>query len=217
MNHLLSNTMYKISRKLVLSSIAIFALSLAAFTGIRYHGDGNYQVNTEESNLEWTGKKFTGEHVGTLKIKSGTITMGGHQLRSGDFEIDMTTITCTDLKGDAKEDLENHLRNKDFFSTKKFPVATFKITSTGRMQVDKDGNNYWAKGDFTLKGITNEIQINSRLKVVGTVLTIAARFTIDRTKWDIKYKSISIFPELGDKFIYDDLEMRLTLVANKAD
>ena len=207
--------MNKTSGKLSLCLVAIVMLSMAAFTGLPYHGDGNYDVNTEESNLEWTGKKFTGEHVGTLKIKSGTLVMGGHALKSGEFEIDMTTINCTDVKGESKEDLENHLRNKDFFHTKKFPIATFKITSSGQMQMDQAGNNYWAKGDFTMKGITNEVSINCNLKITGTVLTLTSRFSIDRTKWGIKYKSKSIFPDLGDKFLYDDIEMRLKLVADK--
>ena len=207
--------MYKISKKFAVIVATIVAITLAAFTNISYHGDGNYEVDTEKSSLEWTGKKFTGEHVGTLKIKSGSLVMGGHALKSGEFEIDMTTINCTDLKGDSKEDLESHLRNKDFFHTKKFPIATFKITSSGLMQVDKDGNNYWAKGDFTLKGITNEIKINCNLKIAGTVLTLTSRFSIDRTRWDIKYKSKTIFPDLGDKFLYDEMDMRLKLVANK--
>lgn len=209
--------MNKTSKKSALCLLAIVMLSMVAFTGLRYHGDGNYSVNTEESNLEWTGKKFTGEHVGTLKIKSGTLVMGGHALKSGEFVIDMTTINCTDLKGESKEDIEGHLRNKDFFHTKKFPTATFKITSSGPMQVDQAGNNYWSEGDFTMKGITNKIKIGCNLKLSGTVLTVTSRFAIDRTKWGIKYKSKTIFPELGDKFIYDDMELRLKLVANKVE
>ncbi|PCH93639.1 MAG: lipid-binding protein [Bacteroidetes bacterium] len=207
--------MNKISKILAVILSALALLFFMAFTTATFHGDGSYNVDTDKSNLEWTGKKFTGEHVGNIKIKSGTLVMGGHALKSGEFEIDMTTINCTDLKGGAKEDIESHLRNKDFFHTKKFPIATFKITSSGNMQVDQNGNNYWVKGDFSMKGISNEIKISCNLKIAGTVLTIMSRFSIDRTKWDIKYKSKTIFPDLGDKFLYDEIDMRLKLVANK--
>jgi len=40
-------------------------------------------------------------------------------------------------------------------------------------------------------------------------------FKIDRSKWDIKYKSKSFFNDLADKFIYDDMEISITINANK--
>jgi hypothetical protein len=41
-------------------------------------------------------------------------------------------------------------------------------------------------------------------------------FTIDRSKWNIKYKSKSFFDDLGDSFIDDEIELTVNLVANKA-
>ena len=40
-------------------------------------------------------------------------------------------------------------------------------------------------------------------------------FAIDRTKWDVNYGSKSVFDNLGDKFINDDIELTVTVVANK--
>jgi hypothetical protein len=41
------------------------------------------------------------------------------------------------------------------------------------------------------------------------------KFTIDRSKWNIQYGSKSFFDNLGDKFINDDMELKVTLVASK--
>ena len=38
-------------------------------------------------------------------------------------------------------------------------------------------------------------------------------FTIDRTKWGINYGSKSIFDNLGDKFIDDDMEITIDVTA----
>ena len=41
-------------------------------------------------------------------------------------------------------------------------------------------------------------------------------FTIDRTKWNVNYGSKSVFDGLGDKFINDDISLKINLKANKA-
>ncbi len=41
-------------------------------------------------------------------------------------------------------------------------------------------------------------------------------FTIDRTKWNVNYGSKSIFDDLGDKFINDDSELKISIKAKKA-
>ena len=41
-----------------------------------------------------------------------------------------------------------------------------------------------------------------------------AEFSIDRTRWGIEYSSGTIFAELGDKAIRDNIDYRLELVFN---
>jgi len=41
-----------------------------------------------------------------------------------------------------------------------------------------------------------------------------AKITVDRTKYDIKFRSKSFFENLGDKTIYDDFDLNVQLVAN---
>ena len=53
----------------------------------------------KKSSITWLGKKVTGEHSGTIGLKSGYIQMNGDKMTGGEFVIDMTTLTVTDLQG----------------------------------------------------------------------------------------------------------------------
>jgi hypothetical protein len=39
-----------------------------------------------------------------------------------------------------------------------------------------------------------------------------ATFTLDRTKWNVRYGSGKFFENLGDRLIYDDFEVSLAVV-----
>ena len=173
-----------------------------------------YQVDTEKSLLKWKGEKVTGFHVGTEKIKDGQLIKTGEKY-SGEFVIDMTTIENEDLQGEWKTKLMNHLRSDDFFSVDKYPTATFKVTKVA-LYKPREGENYTHKvtGDLTIKGISNEISFPAIIEATDDMLTAEAAFTIDRTEWNIQFRSGSYFENLGDKLIYDDIKFDLKLVAN---
>ena len=42
-----------------------------------------------------------------------------------------------------------------------------------------------------------------------------ANIKIDRTKWDVVYKSGSVFKQLGDKIILDEIVFDISLVSAK--
>ena len=73
------------------------------------------QINTQASNIAWKGKKVLGSHSGTIDLKEGKLTLENDEIIGGEFVMDMTTITVTDLKGDDKAGLEGHLNSDDFF------------------------------------------------------------------------------------------------------
>jgi polyisoprenoid-binding protein YceI len=170
-----------------------------------------YKVDTKASTLVWTGKKVTGEHRGTAALASGELTVEGKLVKQGTFEIDLSALTVTDLTDPASNaKLVNHLKGDDFFSTTKFPKASFVITSF----VPKSGDDYLVKGKLTIKGITNDVEFPATVKSDGKKLTATAKIVVDRTKYDIRFRSASFFENLGDKAISNDFELALTLVAN---
>lgn len=172
---------------------------------------GNFAVNKEETMLNWTGKKPTGEHSGTLGVSSGQLVVGNGVLLGGNFEIDMSSIVCTDIKDEEENsDLIGHLKSSDFFNIDSFSTAKFDIIET--MQ-SGDANNYTIRGNLTIKGISNEISLPAKVNIENGNISVEAAFAIDRTKWNMHYKSKTLFPDLGDKFIFDDIEIKLKLSA----
>ena len=178
-----------------------------------------YVVNIGESTIEWKGFKPTGTHNGTVNIESGVFQFNNGMLESGTFLIDMKSIVSTDLEGDMKTNLEAHLmgtvegKEGDFFNVKQFPTGAFEVTGT---QTAENGQ-VMLSGNLALKGNKNNITIPVTITQTGDELTITSdAFTIDRTKWSINYGSKSVFDNLGDKFINDDMELKIMIKAKKA-
>lgn len=116
--------------------------------------------------------------------------------------MDMTTLTVTDLEGEMKGKLEGHLKSDDFFSTDKHTEAKFVITNVS----GKDGK-YKVTGDLTIKGITNP----NTFDMIISGNTAKADLKVDRTKYDIKFRSASFFDNLKDKAIYDNFDLHVNL------
>ena len=171
----------------------------------------NYKVNADESSVAWVGKKVTGQHNGVIGLTGGRLEMEGDQLVGGIFTIDMQSIDCQDLSGEGKGQLEGHLKSDDFFGVEKYPTATFVITKA----VPQGPGKYKVVGNITIKGTTEEIQFPAEVTSEGGNVTAKADFTVDRSKFDIRYGSGSFFDNLGDKTIYDDFELSVSLVASK--
>ena len=55
-------------------------------------------------------------------------------LTGGTITMDMQTISCIDLDGDAKKQLESHLLSDDFFGTNFYPTAELEILETEKKE-----------------------------------------------------------------------------------
>ncbi len=177
-----------------------------------------YVVDASTSTIEWTGIKPAGKHMGTINVAKGTISTKEGTVESGSFLVDMKSITVTDLEGDEKAGLEGHLKGEGegkedhFFNVAKFPTASFDITGIKQ----KDGKTF-IEGNLTIKGIEKNISFPATTSVQDNTLTLTTEvFTINRTDWGVNYASKSIFGDLGDKFINDDIELKINVKANKA-
>jgi polyisoprenoid-binding protein YceI len=173
----------------------------------------SYIVDTTSSIIKWTGKKVTGKHHGKIKILGGNLTAVNNVLNGGKITINMASISNDDLtKKEDNEKLIGHLKSEDFFSVEKYPSATFEIT---RIDAGKQENESIVTGKLTLKGKTEEISIPAKVKVDESTIEATGKTSIDRTKWDVRYGSGKYFEGLGDKMIYDDIELEIDLKAKK--
>ncbi|WP_233884417.1 YceI family protein [Tenacibaculum piscium] len=172
----------------------------------------SYKANIAESTVTWKGNKPTGSHNGVVNITKGVFDIENEVLKSGEFTIDMTSISCTDLEGtDDKEKLEGHLKASDFFDVEKFPTAKFEIASSE----NKDGK-LQVTGNLTLRGTTKSITIPATVTQNEDVVTFKSEvFNIDRTDFGVTYKSKKIDAALKDKFINDLMEISFDIKAKK--
>lgn len=230
-NHLIQ---IKIMKKNFLNIFAVVAIGLAV-VGCKEGKEANttepeaaavtevtaqkYKVLTDDSTIEWKGFKPTGTHYGTIKLEKGMLNLEDNVIQSGSFLIDMTSITVNDLEGDDKADLEGHLKGSmegkedHFFNVENFPTGAFEVTGTS---TDADGK-MMLSGNLALKGNKNNITIPVSFTTSGDDLTLTSEaFTIDRTKWSVNYSSKSVFEDLGDKFINDEIELKIIIKATKA-
>ncbi len=171
-----------------------------------------YKVDVSKSKIEWVGAKVTGKHSGEIKIASGSLNANGSKLTGGAFDIDMTSMTNTDLDATNGQKLLGHLKSDDFFSTEKNPISKFVITKVETSSADKA----LITGNLTIKGITNAISFPASIKQKGDMLVAVANgVKVNRTKFDIKYGSKSFIAGIGDKAIDDEFELNITLLAKK--
>jgi polyisoprenoid-binding protein YceI len=176
-----------------------------------------YKLEPQLSTLGWVGKKVTGQHNGTVDFKEGEVLVKGSQVTGGTFVVDMTTLKDEDIKdagGNGK--LVGHLKSDDFFSVEKNPTATFKITSLAPIKgAAADADNMTVTGDLTIKGITNSITFPAKVGVKNGLAAASGTATVDRTKYDIKFRSQSFFENLGDKVIDNDFTMTFNVIAKQ--
>lgn len=193
--------------KLTSAILLLLVIATSSFKSTSLRAD-IYKVDTEKSVITWVGKKFAGSHNGTIKLKSGTLNFSGKKLTGGGFIIDMASIK----DADNSANLENHLKADDFFGVATFPAAQFVIK-----KITTSGDEATVTGDLTLKGITNPVTFAAKVawNADGTITATAEKVIVDRTKYGIKFKSKSAFPDVGDKLIYDEFELSVKLIAKK--
>lgn len=175
-------------------------LSFLSFTNVSAQ---EKKIDIKDSNITWEGEKVTGSHHGTIDLKEGYFLMENDELKGGEFVMDMSSITVTDLEGEDKGKLEGHLKSDDFFGVTDYPNSKLVITSVAK----KSNSTYGVVADLTIKGNTNQVTFDLDWEENSA----STELTIDRTKYDVRYGSGSFFDNLGNKTIYDNFELDLAL------
>ncbi len=176
---------------------------------------GSYAVSPEESLITWTAGKplIAGYvHTGTLAVKSGAVTVED-AAAAGSFEIDIASVKVTSLgggKAGKESQLEGHLKSDDFFGVEKFPTASFTIKSITPAEGE---NAYTVTGALSMKGKTNDVTFPANIYMEDGKLHAHADLTIDRTLWGVNFGSASIFNDLANNAIGNDVTLSLKLIA----
>jgi polyisoprenoid-binding protein YceI len=194
-------------KKILICSVFLFVTLISAF---KQDAEERYVVDVERSSVKWLAKKILGQHSGSVKLSSGSLMLNGSNLVSGTFAMNMTSIDCDDLDDGSNQMLTDHLKSIDFFSVAKNPISTFRITKVMPLSTDQAT----IMGNLTIKGITAPVTFTASIRKQNNMIVAAAKnIKVDRTKYNIRYRSANFFGDLGDKAIENEFELSVTLVA----
>ena len=163
----------------------LFMISGSAYAG---------NLDTEKSSLGWLGTKLTGKHFGKLTFKDGNILTKDGKWTGGNFIVDMNSISVEDIQGNGAAKLTRHLKSDHFFHIEKYPTAELKVKSV-------KGNT--VNASMTIRGKTNPVSFTYEKKGKAFV----GKMVFDRSKFDIKYRSKSFFPNVGEKIIHNNISV----------
>jgi len=83
------------------------------------------------------------------------------------------------------------------------------LRTSGKTYKQKFKNNY--------KGITHPNSFPAKITMSDSEVHVKAAIVFDRSEYNVRYGSGSFFDDLGDKIIYDDIEIGIELVASKKE
>jgi len=190
---------------------ALLALCLASLPIAASAKPENYKIDTSSSKATWEGSKLVGKHDGELKVKGGELLVEKGAIVGGNVDIDMDSLTNKDLTDpDSNSKLVTHLKSPDFFSVKDHPVSSLKIT-----KVEKKDGKTMVTGDLTIKGISKPVTFPVDVKSDKKGVKAKGEMTVDRTLYDIKFRSLKFFSDIGDKVINDTFKVGFDVAASK--
>lgn len=170
----------------------------------------NFKVNNEKSIVEWTGRKVTGSHNGTIEVKEGNFTFKDNNLLSGKFVIDTRSIKILDIEdAETNAQFAGHLASDDFFNSEQYPESLFEV----KHAEPGDHHLYYVTGDLTIKGITHPVDAVLQIETQQNKATVQSKIVLDRTKYNMKFRSGNFFTDLGDTLIYNNFDLTINLVA----
>ena len=171
--------------------------------------DKRFKIVTTKSSIDWTGRKVTGLHNGTIAIKEGTLVLQDGKLIGGKFLVDTTSIKILDIADSlTNAQFAGHLASDDFFASEQYPEALFVIASA-----EAYGNSYTINGDLSIRGVTHPVVFKAMLNISDEVIIASGKIVIDRTLYGMKFRSGNFFKDLGDTLIYNDFDLDVSITA----
>ena len=174
--------------------------------------DGYYVINKVKPKVTWAAQKLTGDgHNGTLHIESGKFMVEDGQITEGVVVFDMARMEVSDLEGDRKDRLEQHLQSGDFFNVETHPKAVLNVNGISEFNGKTN-----LEATLTMNGEAVDYNIDVEVveaDVIGDVkgLAVQGKFFLDRTKHNITFRS-KTFDDKLDWFIKDDVAVGFSVV-----
>jgi len=137
----------------------------------------NWTMDKTKSTLAFSGNQSGEAFTGKFENFDAVINFNPNDLAAA-----KVVVTIDTNSADAgKAERTDALPSKEWFYVKKFPVAKFVSDDFKLLESDK----YTAKGNLTIRDITQEIVLPFTLKVKNGRATMDAAFTLNRTAYKI--------------------------------
>lgn len=172
-----------------------------------------YTIDTNISSVNWTGykieKSLNLSHFGTLSFKKGFLKTKNNNIESGVLYIDMNSITNHDIQNSSQNNkLINTLKNKNFFSVTKYPIAEFVLNSVQKIDGNSDFN-FSLIGTLKIKDQSKNIRVKTNIRNENDKLFLnTEKFSINRKDFNLNYQG------LPNILIQDHFDLQISLVAN---
>ncbi|OUS97850.1 YceI family protein [Rhodococcus sp. NCIMB 12038] len=110
---------------------------------------GTWAIDTVHSTVGFSVRHLVVSKVrGTFNDFAGAITVAEDGTTAVTAEIQVASIDTKNADRDA------HIKSADFFDAEQYPTATFTSTA-----VRTKGDDYVVEGDFTLRGVTRQVEL----------------------------------------------------------
>ncbi len=151
------------------------------------------KLNTDKSIINWTGKAALTSYSmsGTLRLKSGILILNDSSIKSSYLVVDMKSLDA------ENNDLEKHLRCKDFFEVKRYDEATFSLN---RIELT-NSDSALVSGQAMIRGIKDSLVFTISIQKNAEFMQLSGSLFIDRTKFGVYYNSTSFFENLKEQAI----------------
>ena len=176
--------------------------------------DGRYQIDLEKSVFRWTGRNLFNQHNGRIALSEGFLeTQHGH-LSGGSVTLDMTKMSCSDIKDEKMAGyLIDHLESDDFFSVADHPTAGFELSDVRPLDVVGPGDsNLIVLGSMQLRGKKKALEFKAQEVFLGGQYGLQGRFKINRTRFGSVYGSGKFFEKLGQHVVNDKVTVSFQLI-----
>ena len=166
---------------------------------------GLYNVLEDSSQVLWECEWLGGaKHDGSVQLVSGSIDISETSDVNGKFIVDLNSMKCFDLKNEfTNKKLIGHLKSDDFFDVANYPNAVLELVSGKNIS----GNEFKFNGNLTIKGRTHPVTFKGTVVENNSSYDADLKLIFDRSKYDVRYRSASLFSDLGDRIIADDVKL----------
>jgi polyisoprenoid-binding protein YceI len=184
--------------RLALAAAATLALAGSAHAA----GPAAWAVDKAHSRLGFTGSYSGMKFDGAFGDWSATILFDPKALAQSKAAV---TINLASAKtGD--DDRDQSLPGDDWFSTGKFPRASFTTANIKSL----GGDQYQASGVINMKGVSRPATLTFSVKINGAKALMTGQATIDRSQWGVGAGQFT-----GETPVAHAVTVNVSITANK--